>query len=89
MDRAGFKRLIGVAVGLLALRYGTGTDQAWERLVALSQHTNIETDHDLPGSEDGRVTTPLAAPLRSASTQASTCSSMTTAIFCCWPLTPM
>jgi len=38
----GSQRLIGVAVGLLAHRYGTGTDEAWERLVALSQHTNTK-----------------------------------------------
>lgn len=38
----GSQRLIGVAVGLLAHRYGTGTGEAWEQLVSLSQHTNTK-----------------------------------------------
>lgn len=38
----GSQRLIGVAVGLLAHRYGSSTSEAWERLVSLSQHTNTK-----------------------------------------------
>lgn len=38
----GSQRLIGVAVGLLAQKYGMSTSEAWERLASLSQHTNVK-----------------------------------------------
>lgn len=56
----GSQRLIGVAVGLLAHRYGSNTGEAWEQLVSLSQHTNIKVRdiaRALVGAFDGTVRT--------------------------------
>ena len=68
----GSQRLIGVAVGLLAQRYGTSTSEAWERLASLSQHTNIKVRdiaRALVESSDGALRTEDTALLAEVRTR--------------------